>query len=309
MFRSRVPLCKPKQFSQAASTLERNVTNERRLFGARWYYWSCVLILILSTAGCDRDSYLRPLGYDRASLLKRYTPQDDESLAIHCVDLLLQSQFEDIENQLDPSIKSSETRDALSRIAYMFPSKPISTKTVDASVLRSRDSSTTSITLEYEFARTWLLAQVAIRTRDGVRTISGFHVTPISGPLEIVNGFTFTDKGISQYTGMGSAVGVLAFTMFVFVLCIRTKMGKERWLWLIVILIGACRVTVNWTTGQWFFTPIAVQAPPVMMLATPYGPWLVQMAVPLGAVAFLLRRKRLLARVALSPIQLPNTAQ
>jgi len=269
-----------------------------------------LLLLVLSLGSCDRNRYLTPFGYDRASLLKRYTPQDDESLAIDCVDLLRQGRYEEIEKRLDPGMKNSKTRETLIEMASFFPSNPISTKTVDARVARSRDSSSTSITLEYEFARSWLLVQLIIQTRDGVKTISGFHVTPIAESIEVMNGFTFADKGISQYAGLVLAIFVSIFALYEFVLCIRAKMGREKWLWAILILIGAgCRLTLNWTTGQWSFTPLSIQAPPIMMFCTPYGPWMVQITAPLGAIAFLLRRKSLAAKVSSSPIQSPTIVQ
>jgi hypothetical protein len=285
------------------------VPDGRRALSADWIRLCGLLLLVLSLGSCDRNSYLRPFGYDRASLLKRYTPQDDESLAIDCVDLLQQGRYEEIEKRLDPSMKNSKTRESLAEMASFFPSKPISTKTVDASVVRSRDSSITSITLQYEFARGWLLAQLVIQTRDGLKTIGGFHVTPIAESVEVMNEFTFADKGISQYAGLVLAIFVSIFALYEFVLCIRTKMGREKWFWAILILIGAGRLTLNWTTGQWFFTPLAVQAPPVMMFCTPYGPWMVHITVPLGAIAFLLRRKSLAAKVTSSPIQSPTIAQ
>ena len=190
------------------------VPDGRRALSADWIRLCGLLLLVLSLGSCDRNSYLRPFGYDRASLLKRYTPQDDESLAIDCVDLLQQGRYEEIEKRLDPSMKNSKTRESLAEMASFFPSKPISTKTVDASVVRSRDSSITSITLQYEFARGWLLAQLVIQTRDGLKTIGGFHVTPIAESVEVMNEFTFADKGISQYAGLVLAIFVSIFALY-----------------------------------------------------------------------------------------------
>src|ERR1700688_2573508 len=55
------------------------VPDGRRALSADWIRLCGLLLLVLSLGSCDRNSYLRPFGYDRASLLKRYTPQDDES--------------------------------------------------------------------------------------------------------------------------------------------------------------------------------------------------------------------------------------
>ncbi len=250
------------------------------------------------------------LGYDRASLLKKWTPRDDELLAVHYTDLLRQSQFEQIEDRLDPSIKNAETRDTLTAMWYVIPSgEPTSVRTVDASVLHSRDgSSLTTISLEYEFAPrlssttdtadlvpgSWVISQVSIRTRGGVKTITGFHVTPTSKSFEEMNEFTFRDKGLSQYVGLLLALSVVALTLYAFGLCAITKIGPQKWVWLIAIMVGVTQLSVNWTTGEWSFTPLAFFIPlSVNLRCSAYGPWMLQIYSPVGALAFLQLRKRL----------------
>jgi hypothetical protein len=112
--------------------------------------WCVILPVLLFQVGCDRDSYLKFAGYDRASLMKKNTPQDDEALAIGSIELLRQKRFEQVEERLDPSIRNADLRSRLVAMAEMFPTRePSSIKTVDAS--HPKGSSTTSITLEYEF--------------------------------------------------------------------------------------------------------------------------------------------------------------
>ncbi len=303
----------------SALTPEWNGSAELRSPRVWWVRCCCLLFLALPLGGCNRDNYLRLFGYDRAALLKKYTPQDDEILAIHYVDLLRQSQFEQIEDRLDPSIKNPETRDTLTGMSDTIPTgEPTSIKTVDSRVIYGRDSSTSCITLEYEFAPqaipingsaelsgVWLIAQVVIQTKGGVKSITGLHVSPSSRSFEEINEFTLANKGISQYAALCLAIGAAGFSVYAFVLCIRTRMGKKKWFWLVLILVGIFRFNVNWTTGEWSFTPLTVQVPPVMTACSLYGACTLQIMVPLGAIAFLLLRKNLRSRVASSPLQAP----
>jgi len=247
----------------------------------------------LPEVGCSRDGWLKLHGYDRASLLKKNMPPEDEALARDCVDLLLHDRFDEIEARLDPRIRNAEIKAKLAEMSSFFPSKPISVKTVEAGVVRRRDSSTTNITLEYQFQRSWLLAHVVIRTEAGVKTIAGFRITPTAESFEMMNEFTFDDKGFSQYAGLLLALSVTALTLYAFVLCVRMKFGKKKWVWLVAILVGVCRVTVNWTTGEWLFTPLALRLPPVTASCSAYGPWMLQIFSPVGAIAFLRLRKGL----------------
>lgn len=268
----------------------------QHLFRHSWIPCCCIVLFCLPVLGCYRDSWLKPFGYDRASFLKKYTPPEDEALARHCVDLLLQDRFDEIEGLLDPSLRNADTRKHLAELSYLFPSKPKSVKMVDASVVRGDNFSTTSLTLEYEFERSWLLAKVVIQTKDGRKTITGFWANPTAQPVE-KNEFTLADKGISQYAALFLAMCVGGLTSYAFFLCVRMKVEKRKWIWQVAILLGILRITVNWTTGEWFFNPFAIQIPPVMAFSTLYGPWTLQIGAPLGAIAFLRLRKQLISEV------------
>ncbi len=130
-------------------------------------------------------------------------------------------------------------------------------------------------------------------------------------PLEVMNEFTFEDKGFSQYAGLLLALSVAALTLYAFALCVRMKMGRKKWVWLLAILVGVCRLTVNWTTGEWFFTPLVFFIPPVSISCTAYGPWMLQIFSPVGAIAFLRLKKGLTsgsdATDCSSPRQGPQT--
>jgi hypothetical protein len=266
-----------------------------------------IFLLLMPFVGCNRENYFKLRGYTRDDLLYRTTPREDEAFALQSVDALRQGRFDQVGDQLDPGIRNLQTRDALIRMHDAFPSaQPASIKTVDAGSVRGRNGPTTHITLEYEFApqimptsgrtelipRSWLPAQIVIQRSHGTRNIRSLTVIPTSRSYEEVNEFTFADKGISQYAGLSLALGVAGFTLYALVLCIRSKIGKIKWILLIPILVGLLRVTVNWTTGQWMFTSLAVQIPPVNMGVQAYGHWQIIINAPVGAIVFLLYRRR-----------------
>lgn len=281
-----------------------------------------ILFLLLPLVGCDRESYFKLYGYTRDDLLYGTMPREDEVFALHSVDLLRQGRLDQLEDQLDPSIRNAQIRDELARMHDMFPSaQPASIKTMEAGTVRGRNDFTTHITLEYEFApqimpmsgrtelepRSWLLARVVILRSDGARTIRGLAVTPTSRSFEEMNEFSLADKGVSQYAGLSLALVVVGITLYAFVLCIRSKIGKKKWFWLLAMLVGVLRVTVNWTTGQWTFTPLHVQFPPVNVAVAAYGPWQIIICAPVGAITFLLYCRRLpKASSTLSPPHRPT---
>jgi hypothetical protein len=226
-------------------------------------------------------------GCNQATLMRKMTPKEDEAVARRYVDELRQNKFDQIEQDMAPELKNSNMRPTLVRMAAMFPAQePTSTKVVGfrAFVGNTRRA---EITLEYEFPEKWLLAGVVTQKIRGVTTIAGFHVTPIEDSLENLNRFTLAGKGVSQYAIVTLSVLSLLLSIYVLVLCSKTNIGKRKWLWVIFILFGIGKLGVNWTTGQIFFTLLAIQIPAGGANAQLYGPWLVYASLPLGAIIFL----------------------
>src|SRR5882724_3656906 len=115
-------------------------------------------LLLITLAGCDQ-----------ASMMKMMTPSEDEQIAKGYINLLRQGKLEQIEKDLDPSIKTANIRDTLAKMAALIPSHdPQSVKVVGAYTFRNLDVYQSNITFEYQFPNQWLLANVAIQKRGDV---------------------------------------------------------------------------------------------------------------------------------------------
>jgi hypothetical protein len=269
--------------------------------------WCAALLFVLPLAGCERDSLTKFIGYDRVKMLRMTVSKEDERFAHDYVENIRQRRFELVKTDLNSGADKSDAEANLEKMAAIFPPRePVSAKLVLGNVIHHRDSSTTSdLGFEYEFAPAsqstqspseWFLAEVMMEKMGSTRTVERVTFTPLPEPLEEINAFTLEGKGLSQYTVMLFALFVVALTAYAFVQCIRTKALKRRWAWLILILIGVCRITVNWTTGECFFTPLAFHVIPSSAFCTAFGPWIVSVSFPIGAIAFLLRRRSLIAK-------------
>jgi hypothetical protein len=244
--------------------------------------------LLLALSGCG----------DPTSLIRKFTPPEDEAIATNYIAKLRQNQFEPIQKDLDPSLKNVITQDTLVKMAAAIPAQdPISVKVIGAQQVRNPGLYRINLSFEYQFPSKWLLINVATQKRDGVSTIIGFHIYPLSDSLENLNKFTLAGKNLLQYATLAFAILIPVFTLYALVLCIRTKMEKRKWLWIIFITIGIGKFTVNWTTGQWNIAPLFFQFFGAGAFAPPYGAWLISISLPLGAILFLLRRKKSVASI------------
>lgn len=224
---------------------------------------------------------------------KRVATAEDVALAEDFVASLRQRHFPQIERRVDPNISGPELRDTLVQMADMFPGpleapgsvKPVGTNTLGSS------ADELSITLEYQFRHEWLLVDVSTRITSAGVVVSGFHVRPIPDSVEHMSRFTLVGKTMPQYGVLLLALAGASICSYAFRLCIRTTTGKVRWAWLTVILLGVGKLGINWTTGDTSISPLAVQFPAIQAFPHPYGPWLLEVSLPLGAVIFVLRRQ------------------
>ncbi len=130
----------------------------------------------------------------------------------------------------------------------------------------------------------------------GTRSIVGFNVTPEAQSLESQNRFTLSNKSALQYTVLALAPLAALLTLYALVVCIRTRLAGRKWPWVLFILFGFGNLSVNWNTGQWGLTPLALQLFSASASAQIYSPWNIAVSLPIGAICFLLLRQKLRAQ-------------
>lgn len=242
---------------------------------------SLALLALVGLVGCSQDD-----------LLQKFSSPEDQATAKAYVDQLRSRKFEEIEKALDPAIRTPGIRDTLAKMADLIPSRePGAVKLVGAHTFSGSDVKTINTTLEYNYGDRWLLASVAVQEKGGVKTIVGFNINPMTQSLEDQNRFTLVGKSVAHYAVLTAAVVAALATLYALVACIRTKMLKRKWLWVLFILVGIGKVAVNWTTGEWALAPLSVQLFSASAVAPLYGPWLVAVSLPLGALVFLLYKR------------------
>jgi hypothetical protein len=247
---------------------------------SQFAYLVCVIIL---------------LGCSQANILQKFASPEDQTIAKNYIDLLRHQQFGDIEKAIDPSISAPSLHNTLVKMGALFPlQEPASVTLVGVRSMHMSGADTKNITFEYAFSGKWLLVNVAVKKQDGVSTIVGFNVIPQPASLETQNRFTLSDKSWVQHLILIAVVIVPLLTLYALVLCVMTKIKGRKWPWILFILFGIGRIAVNWTTGQFTFTLLSVQLLGASAFAPLYEPWTLAVSLPLGAIFFLLLRRKLM---------------
>lgn len=240
-------------------------------------------LLLLALAGCNQSA-----------LMEKIAGPENDRIAQSYIAQLRANKFDLIERNLDPSIQNDNIAQKLAKMAALFPAgEPVSIKLVGAHYFKTPSVYKINLVYEYEFPGAWAVTNVGLQQKDGVSTIYDFHVQQLSESLEHLNRFTLRDRHPLQYAVLALAVLIPLFILYSLVACIRTRMGKGKWLWILFILFGLGRVSVDWTTGGWSYQLVSLQLFGAGAVASLYSAWVISISSPAGAIAFLLSRKQL----------------
>ena len=239
-------------------------------------------------------------GCDQQAMFEKLIPKKEAAFARQIYLQLAAKDYASIEKQLDPKAQAPSARAVLEQMAAIFPAEePKSINTVASNRSTVNAVTTYNLKFEYEYSGVWLLADVVLQRSGDQLTILGLHVNPMKQSLKAVNRFTFEGKSPVQYIIFVLAVVVPLFIVCVLVLCIRTPIAKRKWLWLVFVAIGFVQLSVNWTDGSYGIQPLSFALLGAgFFRAGPYAPFILNVAIPIGAIVFLVKRRSLLAQNA-----------
>lgn len=250
-----------------------------------------LLVTFVLLAGCSQQSAIDGVA-----------PKDDVAFAKNVFSLLAAKKFEEIEHLADPGIPKDSLRSALEQIASFFPSEqPKSIAIVGAHVSTFGEIVASEFSFEYSFSRIWLLSNIVLQRHGSKISVLGIHVTPMNQFLEDLHRFTFAGKSMLHFIFFFLAIAIPLFILYVFVLCVRTPIAKHRWIWRIVVSFGFMRLSLSWTTGGLSFHLIPISLFGIGSTSMgPYGPVIVGVSAPIGAIVFLVQRRSLKVSVGVS---------
>ncbi|MEO7109906.1 MAG: hypothetical protein ABI183_05670 [Polyangiaceae bacterium] len=199
-----------------------------------------------------------------------------------------------VEAELDTSLMKPDTHDLLVTTANLLPNEAATSVTpVSWRFFTMNGNRKATVAAEYQFPSKRMLVS-AIFVGDAAHLkIAAFHFTRLAAPLSVTNAFTFADKPIASYMFLGAELLALGISIFAIVQCLRTRDLRRKWLWIVLMLVGVCQFTLNWTTGT-----IDVQLLRFDILSAGYaregwvGPWMLSVCIPVGAIVFLLKHRR-----------------
>lgn len=146
------------------------------------------------------------------------------------------------------------------------------------------------IEYEYTLQDKYLYQNIGIRKQDGIFTVVSFDGYIYEQSLDNINKFTLRNKGFVHYVFLCLAILIPIFIIVTLIIAIRTKL-KTKWLWIIGILFGFIKFSINWTTGQVGFSLINISILGAgFSKSGKIAPWILSFSIPIVAIIFWYKR-------------------
>lgn len=232
-----------------------------------------------------------------SALVEKSADPDEYALARQIFTKLAAQDYSFIKDRADAVMDDPQLTPKLAEVAKLFPpGDPKSVRLLGAYTnVTHAESSTSSfdaLKMEYEYDDRWLVADVTFtRTGTSAPKIAGLHATPHLHSLQEITKFRLGGQDATHMALLVVALGDLAFSALALALCIRTPVPRRKAGWIVATLVGFFGFHFNWTTGGFFFSPFWVHIPVAGFSQMMYEPMIVSLTVPVGAIAFLIRRR------------------
>lgn len=221
-------------------------------------------------------------------------PKKDATLAKEYLQKLRDRDFEYVKSLIHPDLSNKLNDQLLEKMVNLFPSGKLLTTELIGSQVHTFDSTWQgNFTFEYQFEGGWALANTAFKRVDNKLYVVGLNVYRTQASQKEINKFTLTDKSPFHFIVLTSAIAVPIIILVTLVFCIKTPIPKRKWLWVLFILGSIGSVSINWTTGAYGINILHYQLFGAgAVAASEYAPWIITAGFPLGALLFLLKRKK-----------------
>jgi hypothetical protein len=238
-------------------------------------------------------------GCDQKALLQKFVPKDDDAFARRFLDAVRAGDYDAADQMLDAALRGAKSASGLHDLNRVLAhGEPLSVEVIGCNVFTNASTQgttrTTNLSYQIHFSDSWAAGNVALGHPGGAMSVLGSHFQPVPDSLEALNRFTLTGKSMVHYLVFAACIAVPAFILVALVVCIRSRI-RRKWLWIIFILLGFVQSRLDWASGHVEVQPISFALFGASAFKPgPYAPWTLGFSIPVGAIIFLVFRRRLL---------------
>lgn len=182
----------------------------------------------------------------------------------------------------------------LREMAVQLPARePTGMRIVGSHVLTTPAATRYDLTFEYSYGDAWVVASTVQVRQNGQLTLRNVQFQRRPQSLEAEHAFSIDDRGLPHLAVLAATALIAVLVLVALVLCLKTPRLPRKWLWVLFMLGGVMQLQFNWSTGEWSVRLLHLSWPVVTVFkAWPVGPVMFGLGLPLGALLFLLHRRK-----------------
>lgn len=244
---------------------------------------SALVLFALMLVGCDKYAMVEKLA----------NPEVTAEARDH-IAKLRNRDYAALETAIDaPLIGNALSRETLAQMADVIPpGEPTSAHLVQFKQHTGNGETSYGTLFEYIIGGKSVAITVSLREHEGKRKIIGFFIYPQEKPLEEQGGLTLEGAGATQWAVLIATIAAFMVSVVALVKCVRIKGIRRKWLWIIAIIVGFGKISLNWHTGEFDVAPAAFQLLSASYFAHLGGPTILAFSIPLAALVFLSRYRK-----------------
>jgi len=239
------------------------------LFGALF----CVVLL----TGCNEEA-----------AIKKATPKEADAMAREFINLLNKKNADRAEKLIEPTIRAEAKPKLVALVDLLSKETPKEVKIIGVRARKKDAQKLIQLNYQIYYEKAWIVASLAIIEGPKERFIFSVRMDPLKAPLEQLYAFRLAGRTIVHYVTLLFSIVVPLFILYALIQCIRTVPGKIKWVWAPFIILGFVTFHLDWTTGRAFIQLISTLIFGVMFAKQKYGPLIISVSLPIGAIAFLI---------------------
>jgi hypothetical protein len=226
--------------------------------------------------------------------LRRFTPADADARARAYLGLFAAGRADSATARLLPALQGPQADQQLARIGGLLQGQRLdSTHVIGAQTNVFNGVRHVNMTYEMHSGRGWLVANVATVDSASGWFVEGVYVTPIERPLEETTGFTLRGKTAIHYLWLTLTILAAACSLGTAVWIGSRRGMPGRWRWVAGSLIGLGGFSLDWTSGETAIRLAHLQLGAAgIVRAGLAAPWIITFALPIGAIAALMRYRQ-----------------
>ncbi len=223
--------------------------------------------------------------------LEKFTNDEEQARAIELIEMMRDGKVEELAPEFAPSLQSPQLRATLGKMSRMMPAgAPQKRSLIGAHININNGVRTSNLTYQYDFGDRWFMVNCAYVNSGPNAGIFGMQIVPLDARLEAKPKFSLRGKSGVHYATLAAAVLAILVTLAALVTCIRDRNLKLKWLWVLFILFGVMQFSLDWNSGGHEFAGYSALLFSASAFGMPYGSWTLSVALPLGAIVYLVRR-------------------